>query len=176
MWITAFGRAKDLLRAAGANHVATIALTDRHLNLVSIFTIFHWLVGGKKTRYLGFFPLPGVSEADILNTKKFGAAVVPFLEKNEWSGLKEKLVAMKAVALKFHLLFMESKASMMFGIWARVIAKSKKRNILLTAFKYYLLIALFIFAPIVFMVDLLVFKPFLSKYVKAKKKAVLQLN
>ena len=176
MWVAAFDKVKKLLNEAGANHVGTVALVDRHLNLVSIFTIFHWMLHGKKDRYLGFFPKPGVADKDILATEQFGAITLPYLQKNEWSGLKEELIDHKAVVPKFHLMFMESKAAMMFKIWARVIVKSKKRGIWLAAFKYYLLIALFIFAPIVFMIDLLIFKPFLPKYVRAKKEACLKLN
>jgi len=176
MWVTAFGKVKAMLQQCSANHVGSIAMVDRHLNLVSIFTIFHWMLHGKKDRYLGFFPKPGVAEYDIARTKQFGEIALPYLEKNEWSGLKDELIQHKAIVPKFHLLFMESKASMMFGIWAKHIAKSKKRNRLLVAFKYYLLIALFIFAPIVFIIDLLIFKPFLPRYVKAKKDACLNLN
>jgi hypothetical protein len=176
MWVNAFEKIKKLINDAGARHVGTIALVDKHLNLVSIFTIFHWMIGGKKTKYLGFFPKPGVSEEDIENTKTFGEATLSYLQKDEWAGLKEELIEKKAVVPKFHLLFMESKAGVMFKIWANIIAKSKKRDILLVAFKYYLLIALFIFAPIVFIIDLLFFKPFLPGYVRRKKEACLKLN
>lgn len=176
MWVTAFDKVKKLLNECGANHVATVAMVDRHLNLVSIFTIFHWMLHGKKDRYLGFFPKPGVADNDIARTEQFGAITLPYLQKNEWNGLKEELVKNKAIVPKFHLLFMESKAAMMFKIWAGLIVKSKNRNAWLVAFKYYLLIALFIFAPIVFMIDLLFFKPLLPKYVKAKKESCLKLN
>ncbi|MEX6688099.1 hypothetical protein QTN47_11370 [Danxiaibacter flavus] len=176
MWVNAFEKIKKLINNAGAKHVGTIALVDKHLNLVSIFTIFHWMIGGRKTKYLGFFPRPGVSPEDIANTKIFGETTLSYLQKNEWNGLKEELIEKKAVVPKFHLLFMESKAGVMFKIWANIIAKSKKRDILLVAFKYYLLIALFIFAPIVFIIDLLFFKPFLSRYVRRKKEACLKLN
>jgi hypothetical protein len=176
MWVNAFEKVKKLLNEAGARHVGTISLVDRHLNLVSIFTIFHWMLQGKKNRYLGFFPKPGVSDKDISNTQRFGAISLDYLIKDKWEGLKEALINHKAVTLKFHLMFMESKAAMMFRIWAGLIVKSKKRNLWVVAFKYYLLIALFIFAPIVFMIDLLIFKPFLSKYVNAKKKSCLRLN
>src|ERR1700759_1699374 len=85
MWVNAFERIKPMLKDAGANHVGTVALYDRHLNLVSIFTIFHWMLTGRKDRYLGFFPLPGVADADIENTKNFGAIALPYLEKNNWN-------------------------------------------------------------------------------------------
>ncbi len=176
MWVNAFGKVKKLLNDAGAKHVGTIAMVDKHLNLVSIFTIFHWMLGGKKDHYLGFFPKPGVAEEDIVRVESFGAITLPYLQENEWGGLKDELINNKAVVPKFHLMFMETKAAMMFKIWARVIVKSKKRNAWLVAFKFYLLIALFIFAPIVFMIDLLIFKPFLPRFVNAAKEACLKLN
>src|SRR5476651_794868 len=61
MWLNAFIGIKKLLRNSHANHVGNIALVDKHLNPLSYFTIFHWLLGGKKTKWLGIFPLPGVS-------------------------------------------------------------------------------------------------------------------
>jgi hypothetical protein len=176
MWVNAFNKVKELLKEAGANHVGTVALVDRHLNLVSIFTIFHWMLHGKKDRYLGFFPKPGVADKDILHTQQFGSLTLPYLKKKEWSGLQEELISNKAVVPRFHLILMESKAAMMFRLWARFIAKSKKKDVWLLAFKYYLLFALFVFAPIVFMIDLLVFKPFLPKYVSTKKSSCLKLN
>jgi len=176
MWVNAFTKVKKLLNDSGANHVGTVALVDRHLNLVSIFTIFHWMIGGKKTKYLNFFPRPGVSDEDIAHAKDFGEVTLPYLQKREWKGLKEELIKMKAVVPKFHLMFMESKAGVMFRVWAGIIAKSKKRNILLAAFKYYLLVALFLFAPIVYLISLLFFKPFLPGYVRKKREDCLKLN
>jgi len=176
MWVNAYEKVKKLLRDADAKLVGNIALVDKHLNLVSIFTIFHWMLSGKKDRYLHIFPKPGVSDADIANTKIFGTVVLPYLQKNEWGGMQAALMSKKAVDLKYHLMFIESKAGVMFKLWANFIAKRKKKTVWLIVFKYYLLIALFIAAPIVFVIDMLFFKPFLSKYVRAKKEFYLNLN
>jgi hypothetical protein len=134
------------------------------------------MLSGKKDRYLHIFPKPGVSDADIANTKIFGTVVLPYLQKNEWGGMQAALMSKKAVDLKYHLMFIESKAGVMFKLWANFIAKRKKKTVWLTVFKYYLLIALFIAAPIVFVIDMLFFKPFLPKYVRAKKEFYLNLN
>jgi len=176
MWVNAFGKVKKLVSDTGARHVGTIAMMDRHLNLVSIFTIFHWMLGGKKDRYLGFFPRPGVSDEDISGASGLGATVLRHLDNGEWEELKTALIQQNAVNWKYHLAFMETKAAVMFRIWARWISKRKKRQVWLVAFKYYLLLALFLFAPIVFVIDLLFFKPFLSNHVKAKKESCLRLN
>jgi len=176
MWVNAFRKVKKLVSDTGARHVGTIAMMDRHLNLVSIFTIFHWMLGGKKDRYLGFFPRPGVSDADISGASTLGATVLRHLDSGEWESMQADLLAQDAVNWKYHLMFMETKAAMMFGLWARWISTRKKRQVWLVAFKYYLLLALFLFAPIVFVIDLLFFKPFLSNHVKAKKESCLRLN
>ena len=176
MWVNAFEKVKPMLREAQANHAGTVALYDRHLNLVSIFTIFHWMLTGRKDRYLGFFPLPGVSDADIADTKNFGKLTLPYLEKKEWSGLQEEFIKVKAVDPKYHLMFIEGKAGMMFKLWARLISKKENKTFWLAAFKYYLLIALFIAAPLVYVINMLIFKPFLSKHIKNKKAILLKLN
>ena len=176
MWVNAFEKIKLMLKDAQANHVGTIALYDRHLNLVSIFTIFHWMLTGKKDKYLDFFPLPGVSDADISNTKNFGKIALPYLEKNEWNGLQTELIHIKAVDPKYHLMFIEGKAGVMFKLWAKFISRRKNKSFWLAAFKYYLLIALFIAAPIVYIINVLFFKPFLSKHIRAKKESLLKLN
>ena len=176
MWVNAFEKVKKMVRETEAKLVGNIVLADKHLNLVSIFTIFHWMLSGKKDRYLHIFPKPGVSDADIANTKIFGTIVLPYLQKNEWDGMQADLISKKAVDLKYHLLFIESKAGVMFKLWANFIAKKKKKTIWLTLFRYYLLIALFIAAPIVFVIDRLFFKPFLAKYIRAKKEFYLKLN
>ena len=176
MWVNAFERIKPMLKNAGANHVGTVALYDRHLNLVSIFTIFHWMMKGKKDKYLGFFPLPGISDADIQNTKNFGKIALPYLQKNNWDGLQNEFIKVKAVDPKYHLMFIEGKAGIMFRLWAKLISKKKNKNFWLAAFKYYLLIALFIAAPLVWVINMLVFKPFLSRHIKIKKATLLKLN
>jgi hypothetical protein len=176
MWVNAFEKIKLMLKDAHANHVGTIALYDKHLNLVSIFTIFHWMLTGRKDRYLGFFPLPGVADEDIQHTKTYGSITLPYLKKNDWNGLQQQFISIKAVDPKYHLMFIESKAGIMFKLWARFISKQKNKNFWLAAFKYYLLIALFIAAPIVFIIDAVFFKPFLSKYIRNKKAILLKLN
>jgi hypothetical protein len=176
MWVNAYTGVKKLLNDANAQLVGNIALVDRHLNLVSFITIFHWMIHGKKDSYLNIFPKPGVSDTDIDNTKVFGMIVLYYLKKNNWKGMQEELIAKKAVDLKFHLMFIESKAGMMFKLWANFIAKRKNKTVWLGLYKYYLLVALYVAAPLVFIIDLLIFKPFLPGYIKAKKESVLKLN
>jgi hypothetical protein len=170
MWISAMERIKKSLRDDGAKLVGNIAMVDQHPNFVSFVTIFHWMFSGRKDRYLNLFPKPGVSDEDILHCKTFGSTVKNYLAKEDWKGLQEELVAQKAVVVKYNLMFIESKARRIFAVWAKIISKRKKRTAWLVAFKYYLLIALFIAAPIILTVDALLFKPFLSTRIKRQKQ------
>ena len=176
MWVNAFRGVKRLLAAAGAKHVGNIALVDRHLNLISFVTIFHWMLHGKKDRYLHVFPKPGVSALDISNTRVFGSVTLTFLQKTEWDGLQDELVENKAMDLKYHLMFIESKAGGMFRAWANFIIRRKNRTFWLSVFKYYLLFSLFILAPVVFVIDRVFFNPFFSKQIRAAKQSILRLN
>jgi hypothetical protein len=176
MWLNAFAGVRSLLHQAGARLVGNIALVDKHPNHISFFTIFHWLLGGKKDRYLNIFPFPGVSASDIANTSVFGTIAVPYLNNGNWEGLQEELVGQKAVDLKYSLLLLESKAVPTYGVWAGFIVKRKKRKGWLAVFRYYLLFSLFVAAPILLIVDAVLIRPFSSKRIKAKKQHYLALN
>ena len=176
MWISAMERIKLLLKNAEARLVGHIALVDRHHNIISFITIFYWMFKGKKERWLNLFPKPGVSDADIANTGILGATVQQHLTTGNWETLQDELLAKKALEVKYNLMFIESKAKRLFGIWARFIVKRKKRTAWLVAFKYYLLIALFIAAPIILTVDAIFFKPFLSGRIKKQKQHYSGIN
>ncbi len=170
MWISAMEKIKPVLKNMEAELVGNIALVDRHHNLISFITIFYWMFKAKKERLLNIFPVPGVAEADIINTKNYGAAAVPYLETGNWHGFQDELVRQGAVPVKYALMFIESKARKIFKVWATIISKRKKKDAWLVAFKYYLLIALFIAAPIILTVDAIFFKPFLSGRIKRQKQ------
>jgi hypothetical protein len=170
MWISAMERIKKTLKKSDARLVGNIALVDKHHNFISFITIFYWMFTGKKERWLNLFPKPGVADVDIANTRLFGATVQKYLTQENWDGLQDELVGQKAVEVKYNLMFIESKASKIFAIWANIISKKKKKTAWLVAFKYYLLIALFIAAPIILTVDAIFFKPFLSARIKRQKQ------
>jgi len=176
MWLNAFVRVKKLIRATGANHVGNIALVDTHPNPVSFITIFHWMLHGKKDRYLNIFPPPGVPDADIKHTKVFGEILLPHLQKNEWADLQNDMVKEGAVKLNYNLMVIEGVAGKIFAFWARLISKKKNKMPWIKAFKYYLLIAFFIGAPIVVTIDGILFRFFAPKRTRAKKQYYLNLN
>jgi hypothetical protein len=176
MWLNTFLEIKKLIHSAGARLVGNIALVDRHPNPISFVTIFHWLLGGKKDRYLKIFPFPGVSAADITHTAEYGRMLVPRLLSGEWEGLQEGLEQEHAVNTRHSLLLLESTAIPTYERWARFIVKRKKRKTWLAVFRYYLLFSLFVAAPILLVVDAALIRPFSSKRMKEKRSHYLSLN
>lgn len=92
MWIMAQEKVKRLLVASHSKLVGNIALVDQNLNHISVITIVHWLMGGKKTKMLGIFPKPGVSDDDINTASRFGTPIKEALLQNEYSNLQNKLL------------------------------------------------------------------------------------
>ena len=175
MWLNAYDRIRRSLKDAGAILVGNIALVDKHLNPISFITIFYWMLTGKKEKYLNVFPKPGVSEEDISNTRIFGTTVAKYLAGNEWEGLQQELLEQKAVVVKYPLMFIEGKAKFIFAAWAKFIAKRKNKAPWISAFKYYLFVALFLGAPVLLTLDAIFVKPFSTKRIKAKKQNYLQV-
>ena len=175
MWMNTFAELRKKLGRAGANLVGNIVLVDRHPNHISYITIFHWLLGGKKSRYLGFFPYPGVSAADIEHTRIFGEITLEHFDSG-FVDLQPALMQQKAVNLKYSLLMLETKAVPTYFVWARFILKRKKRNGWLAVFNFYLLFSLFVAAPIILILDGIFIRPFSKKRIAAKKQHYLALN
>lgn len=176
MWINAFVRIKKMLADAGANLVGNIALVDKHPNVVSFITIFYWMLSGKKERYLNIFPKPGVDEADIRNTAVFGHIVNDHLAKSDWQTLQDELLKQNAVVINYKLMFIEARAKPIFAVWAKFISKRKNQVPWLSAFKYYLFIALFLGAPVLLTLDAILLKPFSSARIKRTKLKYLQVT
>lgn len=169
MWLSSQEKLKKILREAGANLVGNIALVDRNQNSISAITILHWMMNGKKDSYLGIFPKPGVSDEDISKTKVFGKTVLEFLQKENFDGLQEQLVNQNAVEIKPDYMIIEKLAPRLFLLWANFIIKKKNRKAWLVVYKYYLLFALFIIAPIVLTVNAILFRPFSGNRIRKKK-------
>lgn len=175
MWINSYVRVRKMIKDAGANLVGNIALLDKHPNPISFVTIFYWMLTGKKDRYLNIFPKPGVSEHDIAATAGYGTTVANHLENNTWDTLQDELIAQKAVEINYKLMFIEARAKPIFAVWARIIAGRKNRTPWLSAFKYYLFVALFLGAPVLLTLDAIFLKPFSAKRIKRNKLKYLQV-
>ena len=176
MWLNAQEKVKKHLEEANARLVGNIALFDRNNNSISAVTILYWMLTGKKDRMWGIFPKPGVADEDIKQVKTHGAIVLERLQEGNWERLQDQLVAANALEVKSNLMFIEHRAKRLFAIWANLITKRKNRTLWLKIFKYYLVIALFIVAPIVVTINSIFFKPFLQKKIQKKKQYYLAVN
>ena len=174
MWVMAQEKVKRLLSNCDAKLVGNIALVDRHINHISVITIVQWMFTGVKKKYLGIFPKPGVSQKDINESGKFGAMIAKSLVKSDYNELQGNLLKINAVKIKPFLVLVDKRANVLFGKWANLISKkgesgSQKRQVWLKLFNFYLLFAIWIIAPIVFILFLLTYIPFIGRINKDKK-------
>ena len=171
MWIKAQEKVRNMLVKKGARIVANIALTDRHYNHISVLTIVHWLFTGKKDKYLGIFPLPGVSQEDITNVSQYGDILLKYAQiGNYGTSLQKEIVAKGGVKVKPFLLSAEKKANRLFGIWAKAIYQSPRRKFLLKCFHVYLYFAIWILMPIVWLFYWLTYPFFYQKIENSCKR------
>ena len=145
MWIKAQEKIGQMLQKYNATIVA------------NIFT-------GEKDRYLGIFPLPGVSDRDIASATQYGEIVLKHKQIADHSpALQKEIVAQGGVQVKPFLLSAEKKANRLFGIWARLIYGSPRRKFLLKCFHVYLYFAIWILMPIVWLFYWLTYPFFYKK-------------
>ncbi|PBJ12633.1 hypothetical protein [Flavobacterium sp. ACN6] len=158
MWIMAQEKIKVLLKEANADLVGNVALVDRVGNLISVITIVEWMFSGVKKKYLGIFPLPGVSEKDIQESSKFGEIILDSFNKNNLAALQPKLVDAGAVKISSYLVTVDKTANKIFNKWSNIIYKNQKnRKQLLKVFNVYLFLAIWLISPIVYILHLITY-------------------
>lgn len=166
MWIMAQEKIKTLLKEANADLVGNLALVDRVGNLISVITIVEWMFSGVKKKYLGIFPLPGVSDKDIEESSQFGEIMLDSFNKNSLTDLQPKLVNAGAVKISSYLVTVDKTANKIFNKWSNIIYKNqKKRKQLLKVFNVYLFLAIWLISPIVYILHLISY-PFKLKTIK----------
>ncbi|AUS05973.1 hypothetical protein [Pseudotamlana carrageenivorans] len=173
MWIMAQEKLKRQLKGLKAKLVGNIALVDRHINHVSVITIVQWMFSGKKERFLNIFPKPGVSQSDIDEASKFGEVILNHVKINEYSALQENLLKKDAVKIKPFLVVTDQRGNLIFSKWAKFLKSkggidSPKRKFWVKIFTKYLLIAIWVIAPIVFILFLLTYLPSLGRIKREK--------
>jgi hypothetical protein len=166
MWIMAQEKVKVLLHDVNAKLVGNVALVDRVGNLISVITIVNWMFSGVKKRYLGFFPLPGVSEKDIQEADKFGEVILSEFKQNNLEDLQPKLAQIGAVKISPYLITVDKTANKIFNKWSNFIHKNQKnRKTLLKLFYVYLFLAIWLISPIVYILHIITY-PFKIKTIK----------
>ena len=154
MWVRAQEDIKKMIIENGGLLKGNIALHDRHNNLSSVVTIIYWMMTGKKERFLGLFPKPGIADTDISDAKRFAPVIIDAIQRNDFNDLQNKLLLLKAVELSPNVVSTEEKGKKIFGIWSKFILKkggagSEQRVGRLIMFKWYLMFVIFVVSPIV---------------------------
>lgn len=169
MWIMAQEKIKKLLKQNNAQLKGNIALVDRAGNLISVVTIFDWMFSGIKRKYLGIYPIPGVSDKDVKESSKFGKVILSCLNDNNLENLQSKLLKLDAIRVKPFLITVDRTGNKIFNIWSNfIIKKEKSRKTWLKVFKIYLLFAIWVISPIVFVFYLIFYPLMLNKINKEK--------
>lgn len=173
MWLMAQEKLKARLAAVKAVHVGHIALVDRHINHISVITIAHWMFSGKKSRYLGIFPKPGVDERDIEASARFGAPIRRALLGPSFQGLQNELLALGAVRIRSVLLVIDKRGNAIFSKWAPFIKArgpkgSRARSVWVPVFRCYLNAAIWLLSPVAMVVFALLW-PFTAGRLKRDK-------
>ena len=171
MWIVAQEYVKSKIAELGGKLVGNIVLRDRAENLTGIITISYFMFSGKKERFLGFFPKPGISDKDIGSAEKYGEITKQYFEKNELDELQKEFLKHKAVKVNPYLVSTENTAyNRVFLKWSSFMLKkggpgdpARKKRVRLFAF--YFPFAILIIAPIKY-VFFLIFAPFRIRKIK----------
>jgi len=154
MWVGAQEDIKKMIAENGGLLKGNISLRDRHHNLPSVVTIIYWMITGKKDRYLGIFPKPGISDKDVIDSNKFGFPILEAINTGNLNNLHIELLKLNAVELVPSVVNIEETGKKLFQIWSKFILKkggsgSPKRAGRLKLFKYYLLFVIFAVSPVV---------------------------
>ena len=168
MWVMAQEKTKELLKANNAILKGNIAFVDRVGNLISVITIVEWMFSGVKKKYLGIFPFPGVSEKDINEATKFGTVILNSLQQSNFEQLQPQIIALDGVRISSYLVSVDKTANKIFKKWSNFIyTKKNTRKTWLKVFNIYLLLAIWLISPIVYILHLFTY-PF--KFSKLKKE------
>lgn len=175
MWVVAQEYVKEKILELGGHLVGNIVLRDRAENITGIITISYFVFTGKKDRFLGFFPKPGISEKDIDGANIFGEIVKNHFKNNSFDKLQEELIKAKAVKVYPYLCTVERMAfKRVFKKWANFMlnkggAGDTARRTRVKMFAYYFPFAILLIAPVEY-IFFIIFAPFRIKTIKKEIK------
>lgn len=162
MWVNAQEKMKKRLQGLQAHLVGNIVLTDKAPNLISAYTIVKWMFTGKKEKYLGIFPKPGISDQDINNASVFAAPIRQAIQQNNYATLHNQLLSLGAVSIKPFIVTIEKRGALIFNKWAQIIIRKKSsRRRWLRVFNIYLAVAIWVISPVAYLLYLITY-PFTS--------------
>lgn len=168
MWLLAQEKVKTRIFDIGGKIAGNIVLMDKALNLIGIVTIAYWMFTGKKDRYLKIFPHPGVSNKDIREAGRFGHIILRGLSKEKIDIDQTVLNEHGAIHVLPSYIIFEKRIQKVFKIWSNFILQKgdpgdPNRRFRVRLFFYYLLVAIFLIAPLATLVS------FIARIVSRKK-------
>lgn len=129
MWINAQEKMKQHLQNLGAQLVGNIAYVDPSPNLISLITVFAFVLGGVKGRLLGLFPKYGVPEKVLEEVAPgLGDVLLKHTLSRDFSGMQLALNQKGAVKIKPNLMIMEGRGKILFPLYARFITKNGRAS------------------------------------------------
>ena len=180
MWVSTQLKTREYIREAGGKYVGFISLQDKAPNLIGVITIIRWLLYNKK-KATWLLPAAGVAPEDIENATVFGEIIRDAMERNDYSGMQERLMEKNAVTFLSSVYFIEKNGAKMWSKWARYVVKKgsyndPKRELRLHLFSFYLFFVLYVVSPFGMLFFYLTY-PFLrGMFQKAKREVCYQLN
>lgn len=176
MWVNSQKSVCKRITEAGGRVVGNIPFIDKHNNYVSAFSILHWMLKGEKTKKWGVFPKPGVSDEDIAGAVNYSKVIQSAIQRNDFSNLQSEILDQGSITIGTGILFVETAGRRIFGIWSKLITKfgvtTRKRKILISFYKYYLIVALFVIAPVVVSAFRLLILPFVFTRINKRKNYI----
>lgn len=172
MWLMAQEKVKGLLSGIGAQLTDNIALTDLSPTLATLITTPRWLWFGKKTGFWGL-PPAGLTQAQVLGSRRFGLALRDALHKGEEKTGAPMLTGLEAVQANPHLLVSERSGTHSFRIWGGWISAlgppgSPKRKPMLALYTAFLILLIIFVVPLSLSVQALL-RPFMARRFEALK-------
>lgn len=127
MWLSAQQTLQGLILAAGGRLCDHVAFTDPGHPLATFITTPHWVLTGKRDRFLGL-PPAGVAPSEIDGAARFGKALAKALDDNlEVSG-QPMLTGLRAVTVVPRLALSERAGFRAFKIWSKLIRACGRRG------------------------------------------------
>lgn len=161
MWLLAQEKVKRRIYAMGGEIKGNIVLMDRAMNLIGIVTIAAWMFTGKKDRFLGILPPPGISDRDIQEAARFGNMILESLSGETMDLNQQVLNQHGAVPVVPTYIIFEQRIHKVFSIWSKFILQKggpadPNRKFRVRLFFYYLLVAIILIAPLATLVSWIV--------------------
>ena len=158
MWLLAQEKVKTRIYDMGGRIAGNIVLMDKAKNLVGIATIAYWMFTGKKDRCLKILPRPGVSETDIKDAERFGHILLKGLSKDKIDIDQTVLNEHGAICVLPSYIIFEKRILKVFKIWSNFILQKggpgdPNRSFRVRLFFYYVLVAIFLIAPLATLVS-----------------------